>query len=151
VPRFSGPRPWVNHTAYRADLTYRVISTEQGKPVWLPARGRYIARWTDGHAGNGNGRKRRLPCNRADRGCVASWDNITSLETELTSRWCLNSRPLEEPMKEAKQMTTGQPVGAASHMADGFSSGVRIGSKSLSSRSGFFWIRLRPRFSGGRF
>ena len=54
-------------------------------------------------------------------------------------------------MKEAKQMTTGQPVGAASHMADGFSSGVRIGSKSLSSRSGFFWIRLRPRFSGGRF
>ena len=48
-------------------------------------------------------------------------------------------------------MTTGQPVGAASHMADGFSSTVRLGSKSLSSRSGFFWIRLRPRFSGGRF
>src|SRR6266704_3022577 len=28
---------------------------------------------TDGDAGNGNGSKRRLPCNRADRGCVASW------------------------------------------------------------------------------
>ena len=54
-------------------------------------------------------------------------------------------------MHEAKQMTTGQPVGAASHMADGFSSTVRLGSKSLSSRSGFFWIRLRPRFSWGRF
>jgi hypothetical protein len=54
-------------------------------------------------------------------------------------------------MKEAKQMTMGQPVGAASHMADGFSSAVRISSKSLSSRSGFFWIRLRPRFSGGVF
>ena len=33
-------------------------------------------------------------------------DNITSPETELTSRWCSSSRPLEEPMKEAKQMTT---------------------------------------------
>ena len=32
----------------------------------------------------------------------------------------LNSRSLEEPMHEAKQMTTGQPVGAASHMVDGF-------------------------------
>jgi len=33
-------------------------------------------------------------------------DNITSPETELTSRWCSSSRPLEDPMKEAKQMTT---------------------------------------------
>jgi hypothetical protein len=32
-------------------------------------------------------------------------DNITSPETELTSRWCSSSRPLEEPMNEAKQMT----------------------------------------------
>ena len=28
---------------------------------------------TDGDAGNGNGNKRKLPCNGADRGCVASW------------------------------------------------------------------------------
>ncbi len=34
-------------------------------------------------------------------------DKITSPETELTSRWCSSSRPLEEPMYEAKQMTTG--------------------------------------------
>jgi hypothetical protein len=41
-------------------------------------------------------------------------DNITSPETELTSYWCSSSRPLEEPMCEAKQMTTAQVVGAAS-------------------------------------
>jgi hypothetical protein len=28
-------------------------------------------------------------------------DNITSPETGLTSRWCSNSRPFVEPMKEA--------------------------------------------------
>jgi len=37
-------------------------------------------------------------------------DNITSPETGLTSRWCSNSRPFVEPMKEAKQMTTAQPL-----------------------------------------
>ena len=78
-------------------------------------------------------------------------DNITSPETELTSRWCSNSRPLEEPMNEAKQMTTAQAVGAASHTPGGFSTAVRIGSKPVSSRSGSFWIRPRPRFSGGVF
>jgi hypothetical protein len=61
-------------------------------------------------------------------------DNITSPETELTSRWCSSSRPLEEPMKEAKQMTTAQAVGAAPHTAGGFSTAVRIGSKPVSSR-----------------
>jgi len=35
-------------------------------------------------------------------------DNITWPETELTSYWCSSSRPLEEPMYEAKQMTTAQ-------------------------------------------
>jgi hypothetical protein len=44
----------------------------------------------------------------------------------------------EEPMHEAKQMTTGQPVGAASHTTGGFSTVVRIGSKSVSSRSASF-------------
>ena len=47
-------------------------------------------------------------------------DNSTSPETEPTSRWCSNSRPLEEPRKEAKQMTTVQTVGAASHASLGF-------------------------------
>ena len=53
-------------------------------------------------------------------------------------------------MHEAKQMTTGQPVGAASHTTGDFTV-VRIGSKSVSSRSASFRIRPRPRFSGGRF
>ena len=58
--------------AYRADLNYRVIPTEQGKPVSLPAKGRSTVRRIDGGAGIGIARKRTLPCNRADRGCVAS-------------------------------------------------------------------------------
>jgi hypothetical protein len=53
-------------------LNYRVISTEQGKPVSLPVKGKYTARCTDGDAGSGIARKRMLPCNRADTGCVAS-------------------------------------------------------------------------------
>jgi hypothetical protein len=54
-------------------LNYRVISTEQGKPVSFPGKGKYTARCTDGDAGSGNERKRRLLSNRADRGCVAFW------------------------------------------------------------------------------
>jgi hypothetical protein len=48
------------------------------------------------------------------------WDNITSPETEQTSRWCSNSRTFAEPTNEAKQMTTAQAVGAASHSAGDF-------------------------------
>jgi hypothetical protein len=62
------------------------------------------------------------------------WDNITSPETELTSYWYSSSRPLEEPMYEAKHMTTAPAVGAASHTPGGFSIAVRIGSKPASSR-----------------
>jgi hypothetical protein len=54
------------------DLIYRVISTEQGKPVSLLERGSEAARPIDGDAGIGNEKKRRLRCNSADRGCVAS-------------------------------------------------------------------------------
>src|SRR5467141_2641317 len=54
-------------------------------------------------------------------------------------------------MKEAKQMTTAQAVGAASHTPGGFSTAVRIGSKPVSSRPDSFLIRPRPRVSGGRF
>ncbi len=53
-------------------LIYRVISTEQGKPVSLLERGSEAARPNDGDAGIGNEKKRRLLGNRADRGCVAS-------------------------------------------------------------------------------
>src|SRR5216684_1934290 len=49
-----------------------VISAEQGKPVSLPVKGRSTVRRIDGGAGIGIARKRMLPCNRADRGCVAS-------------------------------------------------------------------------------
>jgi len=105
-------------------LNYGVISTEQGKPVSLPGKGKYTARCTDGDAGSGNERKRRLLSNWADRGCVASGDNRTSPETEPTSRWCSNSKPFGEPRKEAMQMTTVQTVGAASHTSSGFSTAV---------------------------
>src|SRR6266403_5037612 len=78
-------------------------------------------------------------------------DKITSVGNGADFLLVLNSRSLEEPMHEAKQMTTGQPVGAASHTTGGFSTVVRIGSKSVSSRSASFCIRPRPRCSGGRF
>ena len=42
-------------------LTDRVISAEQGKPVARLARGKSIARWTDGDAGNGNGASEGCP------------------------------------------------------------------------------------------
>ena len=58
--------------AYREHLRDHVISAEQGKPVSLPARGRSTVRRIDDRAGIGIARKRTLPCNRADRGCVAS-------------------------------------------------------------------------------
>ncbi len=77
-----------------------------------------------------------LPCNWADRGCVALGGQHP--ETELTSYWCSSSRPVEEPMYEAKQMTTAQSVGAASHTSGGFSTAVRIGNKPVSSRSDSF-------------
>jgi len=44
-----GKQHW---SAHRTDLTYRVIPTEQGKSTSLPARGKCIARWTDGGADN---------------------------------------------------------------------------------------------------
>src|SRR6266478_2819368 len=61
-------------------------------------------------------------------------DNITSPETEQTFRRCSHSRSFMEPMQEAKQMTTAQAVGGASHTSDEFSIAVRIGCKPVSSR-----------------
>ena len=65
LPRHGHTRP-----AYRADLTYRVNSTEQSKSVSLPAKGKYIARWTGSGADMRSGRKRRLLCNGGDTSCV---------------------------------------------------------------------------------
>jgi len=103
--------------AYREHLNYLlvVISAEQGKPLSLPARGRSTVRRIDGGAGIGIARKRMLPCNRADRGCVASMGQDYRTGNGATSRWCSNSRTFVEPMKEAKQMTAAQVAGAASH------------------------------------
>jgi hypothetical protein len=102
------------------DLIYRVISTEQGKPVSLLERGSEAARPIDGDAGIGNEKKRRLLVIGQIEVASPPWDNSTSPETEPTSRWCSNSRPFEEPRNEAKQMTTVQTVGAASHTSFGF-------------------------------
>jgi hypothetical protein len=82
-----------------------VISAEQGKPVGSSQGESPSQDGTDGDASNGNGSKRRLPCNRADRGCVASWgqDHLTGNGADFLL--VLSSRTLEEPMHEAKQMT----------------------------------------------
>jgi hypothetical protein len=74
------------------------------------------------------------PVNRADRGCVALMGQHDLTGTELTSRWCSNSRPFVEPMQEAKQTTAAQPAGAASHTLVVFPTAVRVGHRSVSSR-----------------
>src|SRR5260370_12089137 len=51
------------------DLTYRVISVEQGKPVSLLERGSEAARPIDGEAGNRSEKKRISLCNGADLVC----------------------------------------------------------------------------------
>src|SRR6267143_511249 len=89
-------------------------------------------------------RKRMLRCNSADRGCVACSGQHHVAGNGADFLLVLNSRTLEEPMHEAKQMTTGQPVGAASHTAGGIPFAVRIGSKSVTSRSDSI------RFASGR-
>src|SRR5262245_5183143 len=54
--------------AQRHDLTRSVTSGERGKPVALPAGGRWLARAAEGAAGKGRGSKRRPTCNGPDRG-----------------------------------------------------------------------------------
>ena len=46
-----------------------------------------------------------LPCNGADRGCVASWGQDHLAGNGADFLLVLSSRTLEEPMHEAKQMT----------------------------------------------
>ena len=63
------------------------------------------------------------------------WDNITSPETEQTSRWCSNSRTFAEPINEAKQMTTAQLLVQLHTRLLDLSIAVRVGRKPLSRRS----------------
>ena len=46
---------------------------------------------------------------------VALPSKITPRESEQTSIWSLTTRELDEPAKEARQMTAVLPAGAASH------------------------------------
>src|SRR5215475_8702656 len=107
-------------SAYRADLNYRVTPMEQGKSISLPfgevkPQGRSMAMRI--------AELRKSECcpviGQIEVALPFLGDNITSPETEQTSRWCSNSRTFEEPMDEAKQMTTAQAVGAAhTHLVD---------------------------------
>jgi hypothetical protein len=74
VRRLIGPPSWAINHCRRRECTYFIESLrrKQDKPVTFPAKGRNAVRWIDGGAGMGIARKRTLPCNRADRGCVAS-------------------------------------------------------------------------------
>jgi hypothetical protein len=93
-----------------------------------------------------------MPCNWVDRGCVTVSGQHHLFGNGADFLLVLNSRTLEEPMHEAEQITTGQPVGAASHTTGGFSTAVRIGSKSVSSRSDSFLNQAASSlFRGGRF
>src|SRR5258708_28311882 len=67
--------------AYREQLLYRVTSTEQGKPVALPARGSEVARPIDGEAGVRTGRRRRTFRIEANIRFVSSIDKITGSES----------------------------------------------------------------------
>jgi hypothetical protein len=63
-------------------------------PYFRPSRGRPTARKVDGSVGKGWSKKRRLICNRSDRGC-----NITSRESGLTSIGSFMTRSRGEPSK----------------------------------------------------
>jgi len=56
-----------------------------------------------------------------------------------------------EPMQGAKQMTTAQAVGAASHTPGEFSIVVRVGRKSVSSRSSLHLDETASSFFMGAF
>jgi hypothetical protein len=76
------------------DLTYRVISVEQGKPVSLLERGSEAARLIDGDADNRSEKKQMSLCNGADIGCVIHIGNITGRESGLTSPRCFTRKNL---------------------------------------------------------
>ena len=81
-----------------------------------------------------------LPCNRADRGCVASTGQhyLTGNGADFAMAFKLEA--ICGTMKEAMQMTAAKAAGAASHAPDGSSIVVRVGRKSVSSR---FYLLLK--------
>jgi hypothetical protein len=88
--------------AQRHDLTHSGIDTEHGKPVVLPRLsngGKRAARRADGAAGKGRGRKRRPPCNGADRGC-----DITPPERGQTSLGCRRAWTVSQPAQAVLQI-----------------------------------------------
>src|ERR1700730_13021536 len=70
------------------DLTDRVISVEQGKPVPLLARGSEAARPIDREAGNRSEKKRMALCNGANIGGLIHVDDTTGRASGLTSSRC---------------------------------------------------------------
>ena len=65
-------------------------------------------------AGRGGWKKRRPPCNEADRS-----SSLTPRESELTSIWSFVTREFDQPMEKAKQMRAelSTTAGAAFHEA----------------------------------
>ena len=119
----------------RIESTYPncVTSTEQDKPASLPVEGRSTVRRIDGDTGIGIARKRMLPRNRADRGCVAA-----------TGQYYLTGNGADFAMVFKLETICGTDEG--SNANDGgascwcslphvrFSIAVRVGRKSVSSR-----------------
>ena len=136
--------------AYREHLLYRVTSTEQGKPVSLPARGRSTVRWIDGGAGIGIARKRTLPCNRADRGCVASMgqDDLTGNGANFVMV-CQTREHCGTDVGSKANDGLAQAAVQSSHTDGGFFTAVRVGRRS--DREGFICClnKAENLFQGG--
>jgi hypothetical protein len=87
VPWLDNPRSWAHHAAgVQGRPNLSVFSAEQGKFVSLLYWGGEAVRRIDGDADSGTEKKRMLPCNRADRGCVAGRQRrVSSLERRVTA------------------------------------------------------------------
>ena len=140
--------------AYREHLNYLlvVISAEQGKPVLLPVKGRSTVRRIDGGAGIGIARKRMLPCNRADRGCVAS-----------TGQHYLTGNGADFAMVFKLENICGTDVGSKANDGGALplvqlptrwwfsSTAVRLGRRPVSRRFYLMLNKSASSFSGGRY
>src|SRR6266436_5330667 len=94
--------------AYREGLTYRVFSAEQGKSVSLPYWGSEAVRRIDGDADSGTEKKRRLPCNRADRGCGFEsrhprHPSSTFYKLALSEPGCISGKFIGDPTRRGQR------------------------------------------------
>ncbi len=87
---FCSPVVVVAPPADRRDLIYAGIQAERGKPDVLPL-GRAVARPTDGTAGKGCWKKRRLCCNGMDSG-----SRFAAPEKEQTFNRCLITKNVDK-------------------------------------------------------